>query len=336
MNNREWIIETLAHRPSGAVPYNLGFSPRPRMLLEEYFHTKDVPAALDMPIRMNSPASIKPLYAAPAEFGPTAADEFGVVWTTNEIDRGSPIGPSLPEADLAKFRLPDFSREYRFEHLGAWTSAQKGNFIILWVGDLWERATFIRGMENILLDVALDEFFVSGLLRRLADYILGTMGILFQWFEFDGIALSDDYGTQRGMLMSPASWRRLIKPLLAEIYGFAHKHGRIAFHHTCGNIEPIIGDLIEIGLDILHPIQPEAMDPLKIKREFGKDLTLCGGLGTQMLLPHGSPREVRAEVKRLKDQMGGSGGYILEPGITLQADVPLENLLALIEEAKAR
>lgn len=121
---------------------------------------------------------------------------------------------------------------------------------------------------------------------------------------------------------------------MAEIYGLAKQHGRTVLHHSCGHIVPVIGDLIELGLDILHPIQPEAMDIFDLKRRFGPHLTFCGGLGTQDLLPRGTPQQVRDEVRRLKDGMGG-GGYILEPGITLQADLPLANLLAMIDEARA-
>ncbi len=106
-------------------------------------------------------------------------------------------------------------------------------------------------------------------------------------------------------------------------------------HHSCGSIVPIIPDLVELGLDILHPIQPEAMDVRQLKRDFGAHLTFCGGVRTQTLLPEGSPEEVRAEVRALKRDLGRGGGFILEPGITLQADVPLANLVALIEEARA-
>ena len=136
------------------------------------------------------------------------------------------------------------------------------------------------------------------------------------------------------MLMSPADWRRIIKPCIADIYSFAKKHNHFIFHHSCGNIYPIIADLIDIGLDILHPVQPEAMDIFQLKREFGRDLTFSGGLNTQELLPNGTCEQIREEVRKLKEQMGRGGGYIFEPGITIQADVPLENLLAVIEEAR--
>jgi uroporphyrinogen decarboxylase len=334
-DDRAWIRDTLAHRPSGGVPYNFGFSPPARARLEAVYGTADVEVAIGVPIRMDAPRSIKPLYASPAEFGPRVTDEFGVTWTTNELDRGSPVGPCLGEPDLRGYAFPDPSAAYRFEHLAAWTAAQAGHYTILWVGDLWERATFMRGMEAILADLAWNPGFVEELLRGLADYILATIEILFARFAFDGIALSDDYGTQRGMLMSPAHWRKFVKPRLAEIYALAKRHGRTVLHHSCGNILPIIGDLIDLGLDVLHPIQPEAMDVVGLKRQFGTHLTLCGGVRTQDLLPRGTPAEVRDEVKRLKDVLGRGGGYILEPGITLQADVPTANLLALIEEAQA-
>lgn len=334
-DDRQWIVATLEHRQTDAVPYNFMFSPPARARLEAHYGTGDLELALGLPLRFNGPTSVKPLYAEPDEFGPTISDEFGVTWSTNAIDRGAPIGPCLPQADLSGYRFPDPAAAYRFASLGQWTAANAGHYTFLVVGDLWERATFMRGMEPLLMDLTLSPRFVEALLHGLADYILATMDILFARFRFDGVMLSDDYGTQRGMLMSPAHWRRFIKPLLAEIYALAKQHGRTILHHTCGNVVPIIGDLIEIGLDILHPIQPEAMDIFELKRQFGARLTFCGGVRTQDLLPRGTPQQIRDEVQRLKDLMARGGGYILEPGITLQADVPTENLLALVEEARA-
>jgi uroporphyrinogen decarboxylase len=314
------------------VPYNFDFSPPARKLVEAHLGSP-IEDVLNLPIRMTAPRSIKPLYADPAIHGDRAKDEFGVVWTTSEIDRGSPIGPCLSEADLSGYSFPDAAAPYRFEEIGPWSEEHRGNFRVIWVGDMWERATFMRGMEGILFDLALDPLFVEKLLRGIADYVLETMKILFERFDFEAIALSDDYGTQRALLMSPAQWRRFVKPLLTEIYGLARKNSCVTFHHSCGNIWEIIPDMITMGLDVLHPIQPEAMDPVELKSEFGRELTFCGGLRTQDLLPRGTVGEVRDEVKRLKELMGGDGGYILEPGITLQADVPADNLVAMIEEA---
>lgn len=335
IDDRRWIRDTLAHRQQEAVAYNFMFSPPARSALQRHFGAADLEEALAFPIRMSSPDTAKPLYADPCRYGDTLRDEYGVLWTASPIDRGAPVGPCLSKPDLRGYRFPNPAAEYRFTGLGDWCRRNRDHFTILWVGDLWERATFMRGMEEILLDVALRPRFVRRLLEGIAGYILETMRILFARFQFDGIAVSDDYGTQGGMIMAPKVWAKLVKPLLAEIYGLARRHNRVVLHHSCGNLLPVIPELIGIGLDILHPIQPEAMDVLALKREFGQDLTFCGGLGTQRLLPRGGPEEIRQEVRRLKRELGREGGYILEPGITVQADVPLPNMLAMIEEARA-
>ena len=335
MSDRDWIQRTIEHEETGAVPYNFMFSPPAGRVAEEHYG-QDLEERLSLPIRMNAPQSPKPLYADPDRYGDTITDEFGVVWSTSKIDRGSPIGPCLPEPDLSKYAFPNPADESRFAGLGDWITQQEGHYRIIWVGDLWERATFMRGMEAILLDLVVNPAFVTDLLERLTEYILETARIVMGLGHFEGIALSDDYGAQRGMLMSPSHWRRFVKPCLARIYGLAKGNGLTVFHHSCGNIVPIIGDLIDLGLDILHPIQPEAMDILSLKKRFGKDLAFCGGVSTQDLLVSGTPDQVRRDVQRLKREMSPGGGYILEPGITLQADVPRANLIALIDEARRR
>lgn len=330
-DDRKWIEAVINHREM-PVPYNFMFSPVSLKIAEQHYGSP-VADALSLPIRMTSPRSIKPLYADPEIFGKTAVDEFGVVWSTSAIDRGAPIKPVLKEPSLSNYRFPEPGMPYRFEDIEQWYKKQKEHYRIIWVGDLWERATFMRGMENLLVDIIQNPKFVMELLRGITDYILGTMEILFERFEFEAIALSDDYGTQKAMLISPELWRKFVKPFLKEIYQFAQKKEKRIFHHSCGNIIPIIPDLIDIGLDILHPIQPEAMDIQYLKKEFGWDLCFCGGIRTQDLLVTGTAQQVRDEVRHLKETMGKGGGYILEPGITIQADVPPDNLFAMIDEA---
>lgn len=332
-NNREWIERVVRHEAGLAVPYNFMFTPPVGRVVEQHYGTP-LEDRLEFPIRMSGLRSVKPLYADPRQYGPSIRDDFGVVWSTSEIDRGSVIAPALKAPTLAGYRFPDCRAAWRFEGLAEWCVKARDHYRVVWVGDLWERATFMRGMEAMLEDVALEPGFAERLLRGLADHILGTMEILLDRFEFEAIAVSDDYGTQRSMIISPAHWRKLIRPRLAEIYGLARQRGRRVFHHSCGYIVPIIPDLIDIGLDILHPIQPEAMDIRALKREFGRHLTFCGGIRTQDLLVKARPDEVRREVRRLKEVMGEGGGYILEPGITLQVDVPVDNVIAMVDEAR--
>lgn len=335
MTNREWIQSTLAGRPTERVPYNFMLSPPARERLENHYGTADITGFLGLPIAMNAPKSPKVFFADPAIHGPTMRDEFGVTWSNTKIDRGSPVGPCLPEPDLSGYQFPDPAATERFMGLDDWGRDHHDNYTVLWVGDLWERATFMRGMVEALEDLILNPVFMHELLDRLTERILSTMEILFRGPAFDAIAVSDDYGVQRSMVMAPDTWRRVIKPCLKTIYAFAHANGRAVFHHSCGHIVPIIPDLIDLGLDILHPIQPEAMDVYDLKRQFGRHLTLCGGLRTQDLLPRGTPEQVRDEVRRLQDDLGRGGRYILEPGITLQADIPPENLVSLVETARS-
>ena len=136
------------------------------------------------------------------------------------------------------------------------------------------------------------------------------------------------------MMISPSQWDNFIKPCLKKLCDQAKKNNKEVFHHSDGNIYPIIKELIEIGCDILHPVQPEAMDIFKIKKEFGKYLTICGGLSTQNLLINGTTDEIILEIRRLKKILGSGGGFIIGSGLTIQKDIPFKNILSMIEEVK--
>ena len=178
-DNRDWVKAALAHRP-GRVPFNFAFSPPARRLLEGFYGTTHIEQALDFPIRMAAPVNKKPLYASPSEFGPTITDEFGVVWNTSDIDRGAPIGPCLGEPDLSSYKWPDPLAESRFAGLPEICERFAANYRIMWIGDLWERATFMRGMERLLIDVALKRAFVEELLEGLTQYVMATFDALHQ------------------------------------------------------------------------------------------------------------------------------------------------------------
>ena len=138
------------------------------------------------------------------------------------------------------------------------------------------------------------------------------------------------------MLIAPDLWRRHIKPYSRKLIAPFKERGVLTYYHSCGSIVPVIEDFIEMGLDILDPIQPNAagMDPVTLKRQFGDRLTFHGGIDEQRLLPRGSPQEVGEEAGRLIDILGKDGGYILCPAHAIQPDTPVENIVALYESAK--
>ncbi|MDP2897936.1 MAG: uroporphyrinogen decarboxylase family protein [bacterium] len=329
---KELVRSAVRHKESHRVPYNFMFSPPAEKRLREYYGADDLIAALDMPMFFFG-AKDKPLYAYPEIYGETITDQFGVVWSTSQIDRGSPIGPPLRDPDLSRYSFPDPDNPTRFFGLAEEVERRRERFLVAVIGDFWERAGFMRGLERLCLDVLDKPRFVEELLDGIKEYVLRTLDHLAT-YKPDAVFLSDDYGTQTGLIIAPRHWRQLVKPCLKEIYQAAKRRGLVVMHHTCGNVREIIPDLIEIGLDILHPIQPETMDIFSLKKEFGSELTFCGGIGTQHLLPHGTPAEIRDTVRRTLDVMARGGGYILEPGITLQDDVPLDNMVAMIETAR--
>ena len=151
----------------------------------------------------------------------------------------------------------------------------------------------------------------------------------------DAIMLTDDYADQRGMIFGLERFRQLFKPRWKRIFERIGNAGVYGILHVCGCAAPAVQDLIECGLDCLESLQPEAMDIYKLKREYGKDIRLWGGLGAQSTLPFGTPEEVRAEVQQLKQELGRGGGYILAGAKGIGEEVPVANVIAYLEEAMA-
>jgi uroporphyrinogen decarboxylase len=196
---------------------------------------------------------------------------------------------------------------------------------------LFERSWMLRGFENVLIDSIQNPAFYEELLDRILEMQLALVDKLCE-MPVDGIFLGDDWGDQRGVILGPDRWRRFIKPRTAKLYERIRSAGKVVLTHCCGNVFDIIPDMIEMGLDVLESLQPEAMDVYAIKRKYGKNLRLWGGLGTQQVLPFGSPQEVRDEIHRLIKEFGKGGGYILAPAKPLMEDIPAENAAAVIEE----
>ncbi len=208
-------------------------------------------------------------------------------------------------------------------------------------GSILEAGQGLRGWERFMIDLARGGPFLEAFLERLTEVHLADLA---RYLDAVGpyiqiIVMGDDLGTQHGPQISPQTYRRWIKPCHTRIYGYVHQHYPevYVFLHSCGGIYPLIPDLIEAGVQILNPVQISAagMDPVRLKREFGADLTFWGGgCDTQHTLPHGTPAEVAAEVKRLLDIFAPGGGYVFNQVHNIQADVPPENIVAMLETAR--
>jgi uroporphyrinogen decarboxylase len=192
---------------------------------------------------------------------------------------------------------------------------------------LFERACWLRGMENFLLDLAADRPFAEWLLDQITDYQIAVARRCVASGADCG-RTGDDWGTQQGMLFSPALWRELIRPRLARIWAVYQEAGLPIMHHCCGDIQPIIGELADMGLTILHPLQ--AMMPRRaIKDSYGHRLVIYGGIDCQGVVPVGTPDDVRAETRDAIRTLGTGGGLIIGLTHTLTSETPLENVWAL-------
>lgn len=198
-------------------------------------------------------------------------------------------------------------------------------------------AMYLRGIEKLLLDLTLNPMLVEALTERLTDYYLQYNERIFREAngKIDIFFMGDDFGTQEGMFLSKAMWRKFFMPGFKKFIEQAHSYGIKVMHHTCGSVIELIPEFIECGLDILQSLQPRAkgMDFKKIKNEYGDDIAFQGGIDIQDTMPFGTVDAVKAEVKRVIETLGPGGGYILCTSHNLQADTPLENILAMYEAA---
>ncbi len=356
MTSRERVLTALAHRPTDRVPRLLyeeviGYTPAIGRLLNErcaprtpreYFQM-DITGVAEAPSRL-----------APGRFaewlGPQAAqaiasgqvDEWGVWWKTGDFHHfaqvQSPLQGHLELHRLQDYPWPDLDQPYRFAgvreqvealHRGGWAVAA-------FAGSVFERSWYLRGMENLLMDM-LDAPQVANFLFERTAAFQRSMARRFAAAGVDIVITGDDVAGQKSLMMKIELWRQFLKPRLAATVQAVKSVNPFCqvFYHSDGNVEPIIPELIEVGIDILNPLQPESLDPAAVKRKYGDRLSFWGSVSVQRTMPLGSPRDVRAEVSaRIRDLAQG-GGFILAPAHVLGPEVSWDNIVAFFEAADA-
>jgi uroporphyrinogen decarboxylase len=245
--------------------------------------------------------------------------------------------------DLDRYPWPELAHPSRFVGLRERAKAiQDAGYAVVALSGVspFEQAYMSRGVEQWMLDLGGNPDFALALMRKITDLMKASVIRLLEEAGdcIDVLITGDDLGSQNTTLISPRMYRRMIKPFHAEIYQEIKKRTKAkVFYHSDGNIYPLLGDLVEIGIDLLNPVQVNAGDmgdTARLKREFGDRLSFCGAIDTGWVLPRGTPADVRAEVRRRIKDLGPGGGYILASVHCIQPDVPLENLIAMLDEAK--
>ena len=240
--------------------------------------------------------------------------------------------------EIEQFPLPDFDAEYRYAHLDEEVRSIRRRdlaSVAFMAMTIFETAWQIRGLDTLVTDMITDEDRAGCLLDRITQ-LSAFRARRFATAGVDVIHIGDDVGMQDRMFISPATWRKWLKPRLAQVIDAAREVNPdvVFFYHSDGFVEPIIPELIEIGVNALNPVQPECMAPAVIKERYGDRLAFWGTVGIQDTLPFGTPEDVEAEVKLRIETVGQGGGLYLSPTHVIAPEVPYENLFALVEAAK--
>jgi len=334
MTHKERVVAALRHQQPDKTPYCMGLTQKAMAAMTAWYGSRDFLTLIDN--------SIHGVAAKPGPkdqwLNPTLwQDEFGVQWDRS-IDRdiGNVCNCVIPERNLDRLELPDPRDPAKFDGFAERCAAGKDRFVQFGIGfSLFERAWTLRGMENLFIDMAEAPEFVEELLDVICDYnvALAEQAVAY---DIDAIHFGDDWGSQLGLLMGRRMWERFLMPRLARQYAAGKRAGKFVTIHSCGKVQEVFPQLIEIGLDCFNPFQPEVMDPYEMKRLYGDRLSFWGGISTQRLLPYGTPDEVRREVRRMIAEVGRDGGYILAPAHAIPGDAKPENILAMIEAANAQ
>ncbi len=329
---REVVRGVLEGERPPYVPWSMGFTIEARAKLQSHYGTDDVEGPLENHfVRLGSDIGFFEDLG-----GDRVRDVFGVVWDRSiDKDIGNVAGCVLPEPTLAGYRFPDPLDPRFFEAVVPRIERFPDRFRVYQIGfSLYERAWTLRGMENLLVDFLEHPEFVRELFGAIADYNLAQVREATK-YEIDAVYFGDDWGQQRGLQMGPRTWRTFILPQLRRMYGAVRRAGKFVMIHSCGDVDEVFDDLVAAGLQCFNPFQPEVMEVDALLPRYRGRLAFHGGMSTQKTLPFGTVDDVRRETRRLLD-LGAEGGYIFAPAHDVEGDVPLENMLAMIDVVQSQ
>lgn len=355
MKHRDRVLMALSHQEPDRCPMQVSFTPEFAARLEADLRLEDhglhnphgggntyeLERSLDQDMLLTSVGWVNGYYQDGYQQVDSYRDEWGVLWKTVEYQtrfgKGKctePFGhPLMDDRNLNTYSPPDPNRPQLYAEAERTIRDFQDEYWIVGVTPttIFECAWALRGYEQLLIDMATDPGRANCVLDLPFRYHMAVTQRLVR-MGVDMVWLGDDVGGQTSMLMSPKMWRTYFKPRMAELIEClrAINPGIKIAYHTDGVIYPIIPDLIEIGIDVLNPIQPLAMDPAKLKKEYGSKLCFWGSLDIQQTLPYGTPQDVSDEVLLRLRTIGENGGLLIGPTHNLQLDTPLENFWAMI------
>lgn len=330
MLERQRVINSLNHKESDIIPYELGFTIPLKEKLVKYFNDPDFESRIDNHIKtIGYSTGHTPLPGKPEH----VVDMWGVIWNRSGPDKdiGVVENTILGGTDPLAFEYPAIDYKALGSRLEQFIGDNPRTFNIFAIGfSLFERAWTLRGMERLLMDMVMNPNFVHDLMDRICDFNVSLVKFASQ-YGFDGIYFGDDWGQQRGLIMGPVMWREFIKPRLKRMYGAVKESGKYVMQHSCGDIYEVFPDVIDCGLDCYQTFQPEIYNIEEAKSLYGGSLSFWGGISTQGMLPFETPEGVKRETSRIMRILGRNGGYIASPTHGVPYDVPEANIEALLD-----
>jgi len=327
MTKRDVVRMVLEGKRPPYVPWSMGFTAEARAKLQAHYGCQDIEDPLDNHLlKLGSDIGIF------EDLGhDRVRDVFGVTWDRRiDKDIGNVEGQVLSQPTLAGYDFPDPLDPRFFTQIPEKIDRYPDRFRVFQIGfSLYERAWTLRGMEALMMDFIDHPGFVQDLMKRIADYNMAQLQEALT-YDIDAVYFGDDWGQQMGLQMGATLWRQFIRPSLQRMYQVVKQAGKFVMIHSCGDVDELFEDLVDLGLDCFNPFQPEVMDIWSLLPKFRGRLTFHGGLSTQRTLPFGSVRNVEDETQRLLN-LGRQGSYIFAPAHDVEGDVPLENMLAAIE-----
>ena len=329
MEKRDVIRMVLDRKKPPYVPWSFKFTKEPEEMLREYYGVVDLDGVLQNHIlQLGSDIGFFE-HLGENYF----RDVFGVVWDRSiDKDIGNPKEPVIQEPSLSGYTFPDPLDNRFFKDIEDKIKVKPDMFRIFQIGfSLFERAWTLRGMENLLMDFMLHPDFVHDFLSTIADYNIAQIRKAMK-YDIDAVYFGDDWGQQKGLIMVYDMWKTYIYPQLIRMYREVRQGGKYVMIHSCGDVDELFDDLIDIGLDCFNPFQPEVMDVKSLLKQYQGRLAFYGGLSIQKTLPFGSPEQVKNESLELME-LGSAGGYIFSPSHAVEGDTSLKNILTFVETA---
>ncbi|GHU63432.1 uroporphyrinogen decarboxylase [Clostridia bacterium] len=343
MLSKERVKTAFSRKEPDRVPITAEFVPEVQEKLLAHFGSKDgyeMAVALGCDVLFSSAGIGTSYYGEGEEY----VCPWGATWKyfENEFGRYTEIVDRPLENDedgrkLEAYRIPDPEAESVYLPARDLVSRYGDTHFICGSipCSIFEASWYLHGLEDTIVDMLVNPDYANSLFDKMMQFPLRA-GLKLIDEKVDMLWLGDDVGMQQKMFMAPETWREFLKPRMAAlIKAFKGKNPEIIVaYHSCGYIVPIIEDLIEIGLDVLNPVQPHAMDALELKKKFGDRLSFWGAIDIQNTLPRGSRRDIRNEVALRMRTIGKGGGYLMAPAHNVQADTSVQNILDLFEAAR--